>query len=94
MAQDDRMTMIEQRLRSALLVDSIDIVDESDLHVGHVGAESGGGHFRLTIVSRDFDSLSPLVRHRMVYEALGDAVGTEIHAVSIRALSPNETEIT
>jgi BolA protein len=81
----DRITMIEQRLRNALSVDSIEIVDESHLHVGHPGAASGGGHFQVTIVADNFDGLSTLARHRLIYDALGDAMQTEIHALSIKA---------
>jgi BolA protein len=81
----DRIAMIEQRLRSALSVDSIEIVDESHLHVGHPGAASGGGHFQVTIVADNFDGLSTLARHRLIYDALGDAMQTEIHALSIKA---------
>ena len=81
----DRVTMIERRLRSALSVDSIEIVDESHLHVGHPGAASGGGHFQVTIVADNFDGLSTLARHRLIYDALGDAMQTEIHALSIKA---------
>ena len=81
----DRVAMIEQRLRSALAVDSIEIVDESHLHVGHPGAASGGGHFQVTIVADNFDGLSTLARHRLIYDALGDAMQTEIHALSIKA---------
>ena len=77
--------MIEQRLRNALSVDSIEIVDESHLHVGHPGAASGGGHFQVTIVADNFDGLSTLARHRLIYDALGDAMQTEIHALSIKA---------
>ena len=77
--------MIEQRLRSALSVDSIESVDESHLPVGHPGAASGGGHFQVTIVADNFDGLSTLARHRLIYDALGDAMQTEIHALSIKA---------
>ena len=81
----DRVAMIERRLRSALSVDSIEIVDESHLHVGHPGAASGGGHFQVTIIADNFDGLSTLARHRLIYDALGDAMQTEIHALSIKA---------
>ena len=77
--------MIEQRLRNALSVTSIEIVAESPLHVGHPGAASGGGHFQVTIVADNFDGLSTLARHRLIYDALGDAMQTEIHALSIKA---------
>ena len=78
--------MIERRLRNALSIDSIEIVDESHLHVGHPGADSGGGHFHVTIVAEIFDGLPTLARHRLIYDALGDAMQTEIHALSIKAL--------
>ena len=81
----DRVAMIEQRLRSARSIESIAIVDESHLHVGHPGAASGGGHFQVTIVADNFDGLSTLARHRLIYDALGDAMQTEIHALSIKA---------
>ena len=77
--------MIESRLRSALTIDSIDIVDESHLHIGHPGASSGGGHFRGAIVAENFEGLPTLARHRLIYDALGDAMQTEIHALSIKA---------
>ena len=82
----DRVAMIERRLRNALSIDSIEIVDESHLHVGHPGAASGGGHFHLTIVAENFDGLPTLARHRLIYDALGDAMQTEVHALSIKAL--------
>jgi len=82
----DRVSMIERRLRNALSIDSIEIVDESHLHVGHPGADSGGGHFHVTIVAENFDGLPTLARHRLIYDALGDAMQTEIHALSIKAL--------
>ena len=82
----DRIAMIERRLRRALTIDSIDIVDESHLHIGHAGAASGGGHFHVTIVAENFEGLPTLACHRLIYDALGDAMQTEIHALSIKAL--------
>ena len=78
--------MIERRLRSALTIDSMEIIDESHLHIGHPGAASGGGHFHVTIVAENFEGLPKLARHRLIYDALGDAMPTEIHALSIKAL--------
>jgi len=79
--------MIETRLREALTIDSIEIIDESHLHVGHAGAASGGGHFQVTITAADFIGLGTIARHRLVYKALGDALKTDIHALSIKALT-------
>ena len=80
---------IRERLR-ALEPQSIELVDESALHAGHAGARSGGGHFRLTIVSPRFRGLGTLARHRLIYEALAPMMKREIHALSIRALVPEE----
>ena len=85
----ERIEMIRQRLTEALHPDQLDIVDESHLHAGHAGAkESGGGHFNVTITSNSFVGKSPIQCHRMVYDALGDAMQTDIHALSIKASAP------
>jgi BolA protein len=68
----------------------IEVVDDSAQHAGHVGARSGGGHYAVTLVSKRFEGLNPLQRHRLVYEALGELMKTDIHALSVRALTPEE----
>lgn len=85
-------TMIEEiRARLAPLAPQhIEVLDESALHAGHAGAQSGGGHYRLTLISAAFSGQNALARHRMVYEALGDLMQQRIHALSITALSPEE----
>ena len=67
----------------------LDIQDDSALHVGHAG-NTGGGHFSLTIVSDAFEGLSLLKRHRLVYAAAGTLMKSDIHALSIKALTPTE----
>ena len=59
-------------------------------HAGHAGARGGGGHFAATIVSNRFEGLNAVQRHRLVYEALGELMKTDIHALSVRALTPKE----
>jgi BolA protein len=86
-----RTAAIEQRLRAALQPLRLEIEDESAKHAGHAGArESGGGHYVVTIVSAQFVGKGLLERHRLVYDALGEAMRGEIHALSIRALTPEE----
>ncbi|MBL8528425.1 MAG: BolA family transcriptional regulator [Burkholderiales bacterium] len=80
---------MEERLQ-ALAPENIEILDEGGKHVGHEGAKGGGGHYDLLIVSSRFAGCSSVVRHRLVYEALGDLMRNEIHALAIRALAPNE----
>ena len=81
--------VIEQQLRASLEAQAVEVVDESALHTGHAGAR-GGGHYAVTIVSPQFSGKSPVERHRMIYAALGDAMRSQIHALSIRAFSPEE----
>ena len=69
---------------------SIDITDDSAQHAGHAGARSGGGHFRLAIVSPRFAGIATMARHRLVYDALGSLMQREIHALSITAKTPEE----
>jgi BolA protein len=81
--------LMQQRLAN-LKPESLEILDESGKHVGHEGAKSGGGHYQLVIVSREFDGKPAQARHRMVYEALGPMMKKEIHALAIRAYAPGE----
>lgn len=75
---------------AALDPSEIAIEDDSALHAGHEGAKSGGGHYRLRMVSERFSGLLPLARHRLVYDALGEMMQRDIHALSIQALTPDE----
>lgn len=80
------------RARLAVLAPlSLEIIDDSALHAGHAGARSGGGHYRLRIVSARFAGLGTVARHRLIYENLGDLMKREIHALAIQALSPDQT---
>lgn len=88
----DRVELIESRLRAALAPQHIEIADESARHAGHAGAASGGGHFRVLIVAEAFRGQTPVARQRAVYGALGDAMHTEIHALAMRTLTPEEWE--
>ena len=88
----ERVDMIREKLTAALSPVQLDIIDESHLHAGHPGARSGGGHFNVTIVSNAFEGENLLARHRMVYDALGDAMKTDIHALSIKANTPKELQ--
>jgi BolA protein len=80
---------IREKLQ-ALAPERLEIEDESARHAGHAGAQSGGGHYQLLIVSPAFAGKTKVARHRLVYAALGDMMHKEIHALSIQALSPEE----
>ena len=86
----ERMERIRRCLSQALDPVDLDLEDDSARHAGHAGAASGAGHFNARIVSRAFAGKRLLERHRMVYEALGDMMNTEIHAFSMECRSPDE----
>jgi BolA protein len=85
-----RNERLADRLTSALEPEHLDIVDDSHRHAGHAGAADGRGHFTVLIVSARFAGLGTLRRHRLVYEAVGDMLTTDIHALSIQAIAPGE----
>jgi BolA family transcriptional regulator, general stress-responsive regulator len=88
----DRAALIEQRLRAALEPEHLEIVDDSAAHAGHAGAREGG-HFTAHIVSSAFTGKTPIQRHRLVNAAIADLMHREIHALSIRARTPEEAQI-
>jgi BolA protein len=83
------MELLRERL-SALEPSHLDIIDDSAKHAGHAG-NSGGGHYTVTIVSSLFSGKSTIIRHRMVYQAVGDLIPSRIHALSIKASAPGES---
>jgi BolA protein len=87
--QADRLARIRAAL-AALDPVELELLDESHLHAGHAGAASGGGHYRLKIVSPRFQGLRLVMRHRLVYDSVHDMMHTEIHALAITALAPSE----
>ncbi len=87
---EQRVRMIQERLQDAMPVEHLEVDDESHLHAGHAGAKDGRGHFRVLVVSEAFAHRSPLQRHRLVYDAMGEAMETDIHALAIRAMTPQE----
>ncbi len=88
--QVTRPERIRAQLTAALAPTVLELTDESALHAGHAGAASGGGHYRLRIVSERFEGLKLVMRHRLVYDSVHDMMHTDIHALAITALAPSE----
>lgn len=80
--------ILKERL-AALDPVRLDILDDSAKHAGHASAR-GGGHYRVLIVSPRFEGLGTMARHRLVYDAVGNLMDGEIHALSITARTPAE----
>lgn len=90
----DRTARIEALLTGAFSPDQLLVKDQSHLHAGHAGAEEGRGHFEVIIVADAFDGCSRIQSHRLIYEALGELMTTDIHALSIRASAKNPNQST
>jgi len=84
----DRADIIRATLEDHLDAEHVEIVDDSARHAGHLGAEGGGGHFRVLVVSPRFEGLSRVAAQRLVYDALGELMTTDIHALEMRTLTP------
>ncbi len=85
-----REAAIHQRLEKTFAPLRCQLEDESAAHAGHAGAASGGGHYRLLIISTLFEGQNRVKRHRLVYDCLRDMMHAEIHALAITALAPSE----
>jgi BolA protein len=85
-----RLDQIRARLNATFAPTLCHLDDESALHAGHAGAASGGGHYRLQLVSNQFEGHSRINRHRLVYDCLRDMMQVDIHAIAITALAPSE----
>ena len=85
-----RIEQIRSRIETAFAPVSLEIIDESHKHAGHASAK-GGGHFIVQIVSDAFAEKTTIQRHRMVYEAMGELMQHEVHALSIQAKTPQES---
>jgi BolA protein len=86
----NRIERIRSTLETSLHPVRLKIDDESAQHAGHAGAKKGGGHYRIFIVAPAFSGRTLIARHRMVYEALGEQMRHDIHALSIVARAPEE----
>ena len=85
-----RLQQIQSALEERFTPLELLVKDQSKLHVGHAGAADGRGHFDVRIVADEFSGVSRIMRHRSVYAALDDLLQSDIHALRITALAPDE----
>ena len=78
--------LIEQQLHISLKPNYLRVIDESDQHIGHPGAKSGGGHFRVIIYAKSLQGLSRINQHRQINQALQALFSAKIHALAIEVL--------
>lgn len=80
---EERIAEVNKRITAALSPTSLEIIDDSAAHAGHPGARAGGGHFTVRIGAEQFEGKTLLACHRLVYDAVGNMMESEIHALSI-----------
>ena len=90
MNSDQRLEEIQRRIEAELSPESLQVEDEGHLHLGHEGAKGGLGHFRVLVVSDVFQGKSLIKRHRLIYQAMGKLMQSDIHALTIEAFTPDE----
>lgn len=84
---------ITEKLIQAFSPHVLDVVDDSARHHGHAGARPGGeSHFKVHVVSDAFAGKSLVDRHRMVNQALADELAGPVHALNIKAATPEESD--
>ena len=83
---------IRRKLEAAFSPQRLEVIDASDRHRGHAGADREGGetHFDVVIVSAAFEGLGRLDRQRRVNAALAEELSGPVHALSIRAEAPDQ----
>ncbi len=81
-----------ERFRQAFPEASIQVEDESHLHVGHAGAAGGAGHFRVRVIDDRFNELPRIARHRLVYDTVSDWMPERVHALNIIVMTLEEAE--
>ncbi|WP_304169963.1 BolA family transcriptional regulator [Phenylobacterium aquaticum] len=83
---------IHTKLTAAFAPTRLEIQDDSDRHAGHSGATSGGeSHFNIVIQAPAFEGAAKVARQRMVYRTLAEELAGPVHALSVKALAPNES---
>lgn len=83
MNSNERIKEIEARLKKALNPEKLEIIDEGYQHLGHAGAQSGLGYFAIIIRAEGLQGKPKVQQHRLIYQAIGDMMQTDIHALRI-----------
>lgn len=89
-----RIDELRARITTALGAEIVDVQDDSAKHRGHAGASGGAGHYTVVVVAGRFAGLGRVDRHRAVYDAVGDMIPREVHALAVRAFTPEEWQKT
>ena len=79
------VSIIDETLRKTFEPVYLEVLDESELHRGHVGFKDGiQTHFKIVISAKIFEKMSRVSRERAIHKALGSSMMKNIHALSIK----------
>lgn len=84
MISQDRVILIQARLQEAFSPTHLEVVDESDQHIGHAGHQGGGRHFSIAITAACFNKKTRIESHRLIYSLFTDLMPEQIHALKIK----------
>lgn len=87
---NNNLTYIRQRLFNTFKPLICIVKDESAFHINHVNKLTGHEYYNIYIVSTSFEKKNRLMRHRLIYACLNDMMQCNIHALTIRAITPSE----
>lgn len=82
----NRLELIRYRLQSAFSPSHLEVIDESDKHMGHAGHQGGERHFAIVIAAERLNNLPRLEAHRAIYTLFTDLIPEQIHALKIKIL--------
>lgn len=82
----NKTEIIRERLEKYFQPSYLDVIDDSDQHIGHAGHQGGGRHFTVKIAASQFNDLAIVSCHRLVYSLFSDMIPDEIHALSIKII--------
>ena len=86
----DMDSIICNKITAALAPETLEVINESHLHAGHMDTSKNNTHFRLHIVSKEFEGVRAIKRHQMVYAVLADEMPSVIHALAMHLKAPSE----
>ena len=83
MNAEERVALMTERLQHAFSPSYLEVLDESDKHIGHAGHQGGGRHFAVMITADCFAGVSRVDAHRQIYALFTDLMPDQIHALRI-----------
>ncbi len=86
MNSQTKIEIIRSRLIEAFAPSYLNVIDESDQHIGHAGHQGGGRHFAIEIAADSLQGLSRVNAHRKIYSLFQDLMPDEIHALRIKVI--------